>query len=74
MTMRRIAGLILVLVGIVALLSGGLFWTDRDTVVDAGPIKVTKEDREGVSVPPLVGIVLVVGGIVLLALPSRGKP
>ena len=73
MTMRRIAGVVLVVAGIVALLYGGVFWTDRDTVFDAGPVKVTTEDREGVSVPPVVGIIAVVGGIVLLALPARRR-
>jgi drug/metabolite transporter (DMT)-like permease len=71
MTVRRIVGVVLVVAGVVALLYGGVFWTDRDTVFDAGPVKVTTEDREGVSVPPVLGIIAVVGGIVLLALPAR---
>ena len=73
MTPRRVAGLVLVIVGVVALALGGVFWTDRDTVVDAGPLQVTTEDREGVSIPPVVGIAAVVGGLILLALPSRPR-
>jgi uncharacterized membrane protein YidH (DUF202 family) len=71
MTVRRIVGLVLVIVGVVALLMGGVFWTDRDTLVDAGPVQITTEDREGVSVPPVVGIIAVISGIVLMALPTR---
>jgi len=57
-------------VGVAALLWGGLFWTDRDTVLDAGPVKVQKAERKGVKVPPLIGGLVVVAGAVLLLLPS----
>ena len=35
---RRVVGLVLVAVGMIVLLWGGVFWTDRDTVLDAGPL------------------------------------
>ena len=71
MTPMRIAGLLLVALGVVALVWGGVFWTDRDTVIDAGPLKVTTEEREGLALPPVVGAIALVGGIVLLVVPSR---
>jgi hypothetical protein len=71
MTAMRIAGLVLVVVGIVALVWGGVFWTERDTVIDAGPLQVTTENREGVPLPPVVGGIALVAGIVLLVLPAR---
>ena len=71
MTVMRMAGLALVVVGIVVLVWGGVFWTDRDTLIDAGPLEITTEDREGVAVPPVVGGIALVGGIVLLVLPTR---
>ena len=73
MTTRRIVGLLLVVLGIVALVWGGVFWTDRDTVIDAGPLEVQTEEREGVSLPPVLGIIALVGGIVLLAIPTRTR-
>ena len=73
MTMRRIAGLVLVILGVLALLFGGVFWTDRDTLVDAGPIQITRDEHEGFRIPPVFGIVAVIGGIVLLALPTRSQ-
>lgn len=71
MTARRIVGLVLVVLGIVVLVWGGVFWTDRDTVIDAGPLKVTTEEREGLPLPPVVGAIAIIGGIVLLVLPAR---
>jgi hypothetical protein len=66
-------GLALVVLGIVALVWGGVFWTDRDTVIDAGPLQVTTEEREGVAFPPVLGIIALIGGIALLAIPERKR-
>lgn len=71
MTARRVVGLILVVIGVVTLLWGGVFWTDRDTIINAGPLEVTTEQREGFPVPPVVGIIALVGGVVLLVVPKR---
>jgi hypothetical protein len=73
MDVRRIVGLLLVVVGIVALVWGGVFWTDRNTVLDAGPVEITTADREGVAVPPIVGAIAIVGGILLLVMPVRRR-
>jgi uncharacterized membrane protein YidH (DUF202 family) len=71
MTARRIVGLILIVIGIVALLQGGVFWTDRETVIDAGPLEVTTEQREGFRIPTVVGIISLIGGVVLLVAKRR---
>jgi drug/metabolite transporter (DMT)-like permease len=73
MTPRRIVGLVLTVLGIVALLWGGVFWTDRDTLIDAGPLEVTTEQREGFRVPPVVGIIALIGGVILLVAPQRAS-
>jgi hypothetical protein len=73
MSATRIVGLALVVVGIVALVWGGVFWTDRDTVLDAGPLEVTTAKREGVALPPILGAIALVGGIVLLVIPNRRR-
>jgi drug/metabolite transporter (DMT)-like permease len=73
MSARRIIGLVLVVLGIVALAWGGVFWTDRDTVLDAGPLEVQTEEREGFAVPPVLGVIALIGGIVMLAIPDRRR-
>jgi hypothetical protein len=73
MSGRRVAGLILIVVGIVALVWGGVFWTDRDTVVDAGPLQVQTEETEGFALPPVLGAIALVGGIALLVIPDRRR-
>jgi hypothetical protein len=71
MSAKRVIGVVLIIVGIVALVPGGVFWTDRDTIVDAGPLEIATEDREGFALPPVLGIVALIGGIVLVAMPNR---
>jgi hypothetical protein len=73
MTGRQIVGALLTTAGVIALLWGGLFWTDRDTVIDAGPIKVQKAERKGLRVPPIAGGVVLVAGVLLLLVPSRRR-
>jgi drug/metabolite transporter (DMT)-like permease len=73
MGLRRVVGLALIVLGIVALVWGGVFWTDRDTVIDAGPLEITTEDREGIRLPPVLGAIALIGGIVLLVVPTRRR-
>jgi drug/metabolite transporter (DMT)-like permease len=73
MNAKRIIGLALIVIGIVTLVWGGVFWTDRDKVLDAGPLEITTEQQEGVALPPILGVVALVGGIVLLVVPDRRR-
>ncbi len=61
-----IAGVVLLVLGALALLYGGLAYTSKDTIVDAGPIHITADRKHGVAVPPLVGALMLVAGAVLL--------
>ncbi len=63
----KVLGVLLVVVGLLGLLYGGVSWTRKDTVIDAGPIEVTTDKRESLALPPLAGAALLIGGVVLLA-------
>jgi hypothetical protein len=73
MSPRRIIGLTLVALGMVILLWGGVFWTDRDTIVNTGALEVQTKERQGVALPPIAGGVILVSGIVLALIPSRRR-
>jgi uncharacterized membrane protein YidH (DUF202 family) len=66
-----IAGVVLIIVGVVALLIGGFRYTKRDKVLDVGPVEATVERHERVAIPPIVAGLLVVGGVVLLFVGRR---
>ncbi|HVL68344.1 MAG TPA: hypothetical protein VM364_13860 [Vicinamibacterales bacterium] len=73
MTATRIVGVILVIVGLVGLLWGGVFWTRERTLVDLGPVEARAQEREGVPISPIVGGVILVAGVVLLLVPARRR-
>jgi hypothetical protein len=67
----KIAGIILIVLGIVALAYGGISYTREEKVLDIGPIEATAETRETIPLPPLLGGLALAGGIVLLIAGSR---
>jgi uncharacterized membrane protein YidH (DUF202 family) len=73
MAPARIVGTILVVIGIIALVWGGISWTREETVVDLGPIEAKTETRETIPLPPVLGGIALVAGIVLLVIPSRRR-
>lgn len=73
MTATRIIGAVLVIVGLVGLLWGGVFWTREKTVVDIGPIEARAQEREGVPISPIIGGVILAAGVVLLLVPARRR-
>ena len=73
MSVKRVIGVVLLIVGIAALAWGGVFWTDRDTILDAGPLEVQTEERDGFAIPPVLGIIALVGGAILLFVPDRRR-
>ena len=69
----RIAGIALIVIGIIALLYGGITYTTREKVLDIGPIEATAKTRKTIPLPPVFGAVAIVGGIALLVVAGRGK-
>jgi hypothetical protein len=68
---RTIIAIILITLGIAAFAYQGITYTTREKVVDLGPIQVTAEKSKTIPLPPIVGAVALVGGIVLLVVGNR---
>lgn len=64
-------GIILIIVGIVALAYGGFSYTKREKVLDIGPIQATAEKKETIPFPPILGGLCLVGGIILVVAGGR---
>jgi hypothetical protein len=58
--------LVLIVIGILAFAYQGFSYTTRKKVVDLGPIQATKEEHHTVPIPPVLGAIALVGGIVVL--------
>ena len=69
----KIVGLVLIVIGVVALALGGISYTKKEKVVDIGPIEATAETRETIPLPPLLGGLALVGGVALMIAGSRKR-
>ena len=64
-------GIILIAIGIFAFAYQGISFTTREKVVDLGPIQMTAEKTRTLPLPPIVGGIALVGGIVLLVVGKK---
>lgn len=64
-------GILLIVLGVVGLALGGFSFTQKEKVLDVGPIEATAEDKETVPIPPLLAGIALVGGVVLVAAGAR---
>ena len=62
----KILGIILIVVGIAVFAYQGITYTSREKVIDVGSVEVTAEKTSTFPLPPIVGGIALVGGIVLL--------
>ena len=71
MKSTSLIGIILIVIGIIAFAYQGITYTSREKVVDLGPIQVTADKTKTLPLPPIVGGLALVGGIVLLVLGNK---
>jgi len=62
----RMLGLILVILGALALGYQGFTYVTREKIVDAGPVQVSADKEKTVWIPPVVGGIGVAAGLVLM--------
>ena len=71
MKTSTLTGIILIVIGIVAFAYQGITYTTREKVVDLGPMHMTADRTRTLPLPPIVGGIALVGGIVLVVVGSK---
>ncbi len=74
MKTTTVIGLLLVVLGVIALAYGGINYTSREKIIDIGPLEATAETRETIPLPPILGGLALAGGIALLVMGARRRP
>jgi drug/metabolite transporter (DMT)-like permease len=68
---RKSIGIGLIVIGMIMIIYTGFDFVTSKKVVDLGPIKINKEENHPVQWSPIVGVVLLVGGIVVIAIDKK---
>jgi hypothetical protein len=68
-----IAGAVLIVLGVVALIYQGISYTSRETVIDIGPLHATADQQKTLPLPPVLGALAVAGGVALLFAGARSR-
>jgi hypothetical protein len=67
------AGILLIVLGALALVYQGINYTRQKDVLDVGSIHLTAETHERIPLPPILGGLALVGGVVLLVVGAKGR-
>lgn len=66
-----IAGILLTVLGVLALAYQGITYTQQKKVIDLGPIQASTKTEKHIPIPPILGIAAIGGGVALLITGSR---
>ena len=62
----KVAGIILIVIGILMFVFGNVTFTKKEKVLDAGPVEINKKEKHTIAWPNYAGGIAVIAGVVLL--------
>ena len=69
----KAAGVLLIVLGVIALIYGGITYTTHKKVIDLGPIQAEKKETHDIPLPPILGVVAIVGGGAMLLIGGKSR-
>jgi len=73
MKLPTIIGIALIILGIVALAYRGITYTQREKIIDIGPVQATADREKTIPLPPILGGLALIGGVVLVIVGAKSK-
>ena len=67
-----LCGVVLIVLGVIGLVVANVTFTERKTVLDAGPLKITQDQEKTIPIPTIAGILAIVAGLGLVVI-SRSR-
>ncbi len=61
--LMRILGIILIVVGLLAISLPYVSFTKKEKIIDFGPIEAVAETQERIPISPIIGLLVFVGGV-----------
>jgi hypothetical protein len=69
----KLLGIILIILGVLALAYQGIRYTTQEKLVDIGSLHVTTTEKKTLPLPPILGGVAIVAGIALIFAERKKK-
>lgn len=66
-------GIVLVVIGVIMMIYTGFNYVTTEKVVDLGPLQINKNENHPVQWSPIIGALMLVGGIVIIATNKNKK-
>ena len=66
-----ISGMVLTVLGVLALAYQGITYTQQKKVIDLGPIQASTKTEKHIPIPPILGLAAIGGGVALLITGGR---
>ena len=66
-----LVGIVLIILGVLALAYQGITYTTREKIIDLGPLKASVDKEKTIPLPPIIGALALVGGVVLVIVGAR---
>lgn len=73
MTPVKIVAIVLIVLGAVGLATGGFSFTKETHQAKIGPLQLSVQEKESVSIPTWLGLAGIALGVVLLVVPGKRK-
>jgi len=66
-----LVGIVLIVLGVVALAYQGVTYTTREKIIDVGPLEATVDRQKTIPLSPVLGVLALAGGIILVVTGRR---
>ena len=73
MKVGTLVGIILIVAGALGFILGRVSYTTDRAVIDAGPVKVSAEERKTVTIPNVLSAVAILAGVALVIAVRRAR-
>jgi uncharacterized membrane protein HdeD (DUF308 family) len=66
-----LVGVVLIVVGVLALAYQGITYTTREKVIDLGPLQASVDKKKTIPLPPILGALALAAGVVLIVVGNK---
>ena len=68
-----VIGILLIILGIIGFAVEGISFTHKKKVIDAGPLQVSKDQKETLPISPILSTISLVAGVGLVVVGSKSS-